>query len=95
MVQYTSRYKTEELEMWQAESLLRMHMKYSHAIDYTTVLSEHTHPGGEVTYGVTCLYSCGWTYHTYYPTYHVAMSRLNEHEAVHHTTPVRSRVALL
>jgi hypothetical protein len=60
-----SRYKTEELEMWQAETLL--HMQSSHAIDHTTVLSEHVHPRGEKTYGVSCLYSCGWASHPYYP----------------------------
>ena len=54
-----SRYKTEELEMWQAETLLQMHMQCSHAINYTTVLSGHVHPGGEKTYGVSCLYNCG------------------------------------
>ena len=60
-----SRYKTEESEMWQAETLL--HMQSSHAIDHTTVLSEHVHPRGEKTYGVSCLYSCGWASHPYYP----------------------------
>ena len=33
-----SRYKTEESEMWQAETLLHMHMQSSHAIDHAIVL---------------------------------------------------------
>jgi hypothetical protein len=70
-------------------------MQYSHAIDHTAVLSEHVHPGEEVTYGVTCLYSCGWTSHSYYPSYQVAMSRLYEHEAIHHPCRVKNSTPAL
>ena len=85
-----SRYKTEESEMWQAETLLHMHMQSSHAIDHAIVLSEHVYLEGVKTYGVRCLYSCGWVSHPWYPSYHVAMSRLYEHDAAHHTSPVKN-----